>query len=113
MSEDIFHDDVLVTLIDSELGYVLLRDRKVALRDLADSLFFTPAAVYLTAPNGQHSFIIVTPVHVIYDLDRRGRVTLTIMAYLLFHRLLLGVLMPRLVLHGFAARLIVISNGFI
>ena len=51
MSEDIFHDDVLVTLVDPKLGYVLLRCRKVAFGDLTDRLFFAPATVYLAAPD--------------------------------------------------------------
>ena len=75
MSENIFYDDVFVTLIDCKLGYVLLCGRKVAFGDLTDSLFFSVAAIYLTAPDCLHSIVIISLIDVFYDLNRSGRIT--------------------------------------
>ena len=78
MSEDIFHNNILVTLIDPKLWYVLLRDRKVAFSDLTDSLFFSSTAVYLATPNSHHSILFIPLANVFYDLDCCGCVTLTV-----------------------------------
>ena len=78
MSEDIFHNNILVTLIDPKLWYVLLRDRKVGFSDLTDGLFFSSTAIDLTTPDSHHSIFIVTLANVFYDLDRCGCVTLTV-----------------------------------
>ena len=78
MSEDIFHNNVLVALIDPKLRYVLLCDRKVAFSDLADRLFFSSTPIDLAPPHRHHSILIIKLTNVLYNLDCCRRVALTL-----------------------------------